>query len=136
MLKKLSHAFYIVSIILSALAIVGYIVTAVYCGVNIQAIKEIVQNSNTSSSLTAEQIESIAAMAVAMVITICIVCGISSVVNLIVSIIAKNKKTTSLHIVSIVFGFLSSTYFSIAAGILGIIANKKEENQNDNVVVD
>lgn len=130
MLKKLSQTFYIISIVLSSIAILSYLVCGIIFSTVIPALYQageitgIVLPPEYSGIITVDQYVSLLAITMGIMF---FELTIMAVLCLIFSIKARKDQTKKMYIISIVFGGLSSTYFAIAAGILGLISNSKNE---------
>lgn len=96
------------------------------------AVVEGVKNGTIHSDLTPEQAgDLVMGLWLGYFVTGTVLCFIFAVIYLLTGIFtakAKREEQKKGYIITIVFGALSGLYFLIAAGILGIIAKNKEEN--------
>lgn len=130
MTKKLSQIFYLVSIILTSVSIVCYIVVGImFCTVipTLYAAGKLAITIPDSMThyFTADEFVSFAAVYYS---TIMFSLSVFAIVSLIITVLAKKRQTKTLYILSIVFGVLSEGVFSVAAGILGLIGDRNSNN--------
>ncbi|HBF67953.1 MAG TPA: hypothetical protein DDW20_01360 [Firmicutes bacterium] len=130
MLKKLSQTFYIISIVLSAVGIATYLTCGIIFSTVIPLLYQageitgIVLPPEYSGIITVDEYVSLLAISMGIAF---FELTVMSMLSLIFSVKARKDQTKNMYIISIVFGALSSTYFGIAAGILGLISESKKE---------
>lgn len=125
--QRTSKVFYKVGFILSIIAIVGLVIAMIsVASVYGQSLKD-----QTGKVYSAEQV----AAAIATYEVIFAFLLAHNIVNIVVSVKARNHPTKTLHILGIIFGIASGVEFSAVGGILGLVALSKE-NANKTATVE
>ena len=125
--QKTSKVFYKVGFILSIIAIVALVILMISLPAAWgQSIKD-----STGKVYTADQV----ATAIAVYEVVFAFLLAHNIVNIVVSVKARNHPTKTLHILGIIFGIASGVEFSAVGGILGLVALSKE-NANKTATVE
>lgn len=116
--QKTSKVFYKVGFILSIIAIVALVILMITIP---SAYGQTVKDAS-GKVYTAEEV----ATAIAVYEVIFAFLLAHNIVNIVVSVKARNHPTKTLHILGIIFGVASGVEFSAVGGILGLVALSKE----------
>ncbi len=116
--QKTSKVFYKVGFILSIIAIVALVILMITIP---SAYGQTVKDPS-GKVYTAEEV----ATAIAVYEVIFAFLLAHNIVNIVVSVKARNHPTKTLHILGIIFGVASGVEFSAVGGILGLVALSKE----------
>lgn len=141
MLRKISKILYlvggIVSFVVAGLLLFSGITTIVLGSVPMfrDYLADGIANGTITSTIQGTPTEIATYIQISVLATgiICLIIVLLSVANGILSLMARKTPTKYLAILNIVFGVLSDIGINIAASVLALIANKKEEN---NKVID